>query len=67
MRTNNVIQLSNYRQAEPFDYADCNRRAEARYRNSEIRAWIMHLVETAVTASIGFCSLFCVYLAFTML
>lgn len=67
MRPNNVIELSNYRQSETFDYAACNRRAALRYRNSEIRAWIMHLVETAVTASIGLCSLFCVYLAFTML
>ena len=67
MRTNNVIEFSNYRCAAPFDYDACNRRAALRFRNSEIRAWIMHLVETAVTASIGICSLFCVYLALTML
>ena len=67
MKTNKIIELSNYLQAEPFDYAASNRRAALRYRNSEIRAWTMHLIEMAVTASIGICSLFCVYLAFTML
>ena len=64
---NNIIELSQYRQPEIFDYAAANRRAALRYRNSELRAWTMHLVETAVTAAIGICSLFCVYLAFTML
>ena len=64
---NNIIEFSKYYQPETFDYAASNRRAALRYRNSEVRAWIMHAVETAVTASIGICSLFCVYLAFTML
>lgn len=67
MKTNNVIQLSQYRAYEPFDYASYNQRAAARYRNSEIRAWILSGVETAVTIAIGICSLSCVYLAFTML
>ncbi len=67
MKTNNMIDLSLYRQPEAFDFAEANRRAALRYRNSEVRAWTMHLVETAVTAAIGVCSLFCVYLAFTML
>ena len=64
---NNIIEFSLYRQPKAFDYASANRRAALRYRNSEVRAWIMHLVETAVTAAIGVCSLCCVYLAFTML
>lgn len=64
---NNIIELSNYRKPEPFDYTAYNRRAEARYRNSEIRAWILQLTETAVTAAIGICTVFCVILAFTML
>ena len=64
---NNVIELTNYRQNEAFDYYAYNRRAEVRLRNSEMRAWIMHAVETAVTAAIGICTIFCVYLAFTML
>ena len=67
MKTNNVIQLSQYRTREPFDYASCNQRAAARYRNSELRAWILSGVETAVTLAIGVCCLCCVYLAFTML
>ena len=64
---NKVIKLANYRQAEPFDYYAYNRRAEIRFRNSELRAWILHAVETAVTVAIGICTVFCVYLAFTML
>lgn len=64
---NKVIELSNYREPEPFDYADYNRRAKVRFRNSEIRAWILHLTETLVTAAIGVCTVFCVVLAFTML
>ncbi len=64
---NNVIELSHYRRQEPFDFAAYNRRAKIRFRSSELRAWIMHIVETAVTAAIGICTVFCVYLAFTML
>lgn len=64
---NNVIELSAYRQPEPFDYAACNRRAEIRLRSSEFRAWTLHIVETAVTAAIGICTVFCVCLALTML
>ena len=64
---NNMIQLSDYRQYEGFDYAAYNARANARFRNSEIRAWTLHIVETAVTAAIGICTVFCVYLAITML
>ena len=64
---NNVIELSQYRQREPFDYAEYNRRAKIRFRNSEFRAWLLYLTETAVTAAIGLCTLFCVYLVFTML
>lgn len=64
---NNIIELAQYRTAEPFDFAAYNRRAEARFRGSELRAWILHVVETAVTAAIGICTVFCVCLAFTML
>lgn len=64
---NNVIEFAKYRSSPVFDYESYNRRAEIRFRNSEIRAWILHLVETAVTAAIGICTVFCVCLAFTML
>ncbi len=67
MKTNNIIDLSLYRQPEPFDFGAYNRRAAIRFRRSEARAQVLFLVETAVTAAIGLCSLFCVYLAFTML
>ncbi len=64
---NNVIELTHYRKPEPFNYEAYNRRAAIRFRNSEIRAWILHLTETLVTAAIGICTVFCVILAFTML
>lgn len=64
---NNVIELSQHRKPDAFDYHAYNRRAEIRLRNSEIRAWILHLTETLVTAAIGICTVFCVILAFTML
>ncbi len=67
MKHNNVIELSQYRKTEVFDFAAYNRRAELRFRSSELREWILHLVEVGVTAAIGVCSLFCVCLAFTML
>ena len=63
----NVIELRRYRQPEAFDFAAYNRRAEQRFRRSELWAWILHLTETAVTLAIGGCAVFCVYLAITML
>ena len=67
MKQNNIIELKQFHQPEPFDFSVYNRRAEVRFRNSEIRAWITHIVDTAVTAAIGICTLFCMYLAITML
>lgn len=67
MKQNNVIPFHPQRQPEPFDFAAYNRRAEARYRASEIRAWIAQIVDSAVTLAIGGCLIFCVYLAMTML
>jgi len=64
---NNVIELKRYQSTAGFDYDAYNQRAKARFRNSEIRAWILYTVETAVTAMIGLCTVFCVLLAFTML
>lgn len=67
MKYSNLIEWKKYRQPEPFDFEAYNRRAEARYRGSEIRAWITHVVDTAVTAIIGVCTVFCMYLVITML
>ena len=67
MKKNNVIELKNYRTPEPFDFEAYNRRAAARYRNREIRAWITQVVDSAVTVAIGVCSLFCAYLVLQML
>jgi len=69
MKQNNIIQLKNYlpqtaySAAEPFDFAACQRRAEARFRRHKIMCY----VENAVTAAIGFCTVFCVILTITML
>ncbi len=63
---NNIIEFPQCRQPEPFDFAAYNQRAAIRFRRSEQRAWILHWVETAVTAAIGVCTVFCTYLAFTM-
>lgn len=64
---NNVIELRRYRRPEPFDFSGYNRRAELRFRRSELRAWILCLAEAVMTLGIGVCAVFCVYLAITML
>ena len=64
---NNVIQLYQYRDAEPFDYYAYNRRAEIRFRNSQIRYWISTVVDVLATTAIAGCTVFCCYLALTML
>ena len=56
---NNLIELSVYRDPEPFDYAGYNRRAAIRFRSS--------IVEALLTLSITGCTIFCCYLAWTML
>ena len=64
---NNVIELYQYRDIEPFDFAAYNRRAEIRFRNSQIRFWLSTAAEIMATVVIAGCTLFCCYLAFTML
>ena len=69
MKQNNVIELKNYMELpaytapEPFDYAAYNRRAQQRNR----RQRILCCVENIVTAAIGFCTVFSVFLVITML
>lgn len=67
MKCQNVIELSQYRKPQPFDFDAYNRRAETRLKNSERRAWITCIVDNCVTAAIAICTVFCCYLAFTML
>ena len=67
MKQNNIIELKNYRKPEPFDFEAYNRRAAARYRSNERRAWIAQTVDSVVTLAIGGCSIFCAYLVFLML
>lgn len=64
---NNLIELSVYRDPEPFDYAGYNRRAAIRFRSSQIRFWLNTIVEALLTLSITGCTIFCCYLAWTML
>lgn len=63
----NVIELYQYRDVEPFDYAAYNRRAELRFRSSQIRFWLSTVADILATITITGCTLFCCYLAFTML
>ena len=64
---NNVIELYQYRDIELFDFAAYNRRAEIRFRNSQIRFWLSTAADIMTTVVIAGCTLFCCYLAFTML
>ena len=64
---NNVIELYQYRDIEPFAFAAYNRRAEIRFRNSQIRFWLSTAADIMATVVIAGCTLFCCYLAFTML
>ena len=63
----NIIELSAYREPEQFDYTGWNRRAEIRFRNAQIRFWISAVVDAAATIAIAGCTVFCCYLALTML
>ena len=69
MKQNNIIRLENYvewtgcEQPKPFDYAAYERRAAARHRRQQV----LYCIENAVTAAIGFCTVFCVCLVITML
>lgn len=64
---NNVIELYNYRDAEPIDFSAYNRRSELRFRSSQIRFWISTTVDVLATLAITGCTVFCCYLALTML
>lgn len=63
----NLLTLSSYRDAEPFDYTGWNRRAEARFRAAQIRLWLAAIVDAAATIAISGCTIFCCWLALTML
>lgn len=63
----NVIALNAYRDVEPFDYSGWNRRAEARFRSAQLRRWIVLVVDVLTTFAITGCTVFCCWLALTML
>lgn len=62
MNNRNIIKLDNYLN---------NNEAEAEFHNSRRRSaaciWIVTIADTVMTLSISVCTLFCMYLAFTML
>lgn len=63
----NVIQLANYQEPRSFDYTAFNRRAELRFRSAQIRFWIAAAVDALATLAITGCTVFCCYIALTML
>lgn len=64
---NNVIELYRYQEPKAFDYTAFNRRAELRFRSAQIRFWLSAAVDTVATLAITGCTVFCCYLALTML
>lgn len=62
-----VIDLNHYRDPEPFDYSGWNHRANVRFRAAQIRWWIATVVDTVTTLAITGCTIFCCYLALTMM
>lgn len=64
---NNVIELYTYQDPKAFDYRGFNRRAELRFRSAQIGYWISTAVDVLATAAIAGCTVFCCWLALTML
>ena len=64
---NNVIELYAYQDPKSFDFSAYNRRAEMRFRAAQIRFWVGTAVDTLATVAITGCTVFCCFLAFTML
>ena len=64
---NNVIELYTYQEPKAFDYAAYNRRSEIRFRCAQVRFWLSTVVDTVATLAITGCTVFCCYLALTML
>lgn len=59
---NNIIELYHYR-----DPRTNGRQAGISYRSSMIRYWLTTITETLLTLSVSACTIFCMYLAYTML
>lgn len=54
---NNVIEF----------YPYSTREYNTRRREEKIRLWLVTIADTLATVSIGCCTIFCMYLAYTML
>lgn len=59
---NQVIELSRYRhQKISYQYAD------EPYASKSLRCWLLTIADTIMTLSVSVCTVFCMYLAYTML
>lgn len=65
--TNNVIELYRYEDPKTFDFTAYNRRAKIRFRSSQIRFWVNLAVDTLATLAVAGCTVFCCWVALTML
>lgn len=63
---NNCIELYRYRDVKETQSAK-DRYALIRFRSGMIRYWLFTIADTLATLAIGVCTLFCIYLAYTML
>ena len=63
---NNCIELYRYQDARKTSTAQ-ERYEEFRFKSGMIRYWLFTIADTVATLSIGACTLFCMYLAYTML
>lgn len=62
-----IISLNSYRDPIPFDFGAYNRRAAARFRLAKIRWWVNLVVDVVATLAITGCTIFCCWIALTML
>lgn len=62
-----IIAWKDIAPAPRFDYEAYERRAEARFRASERRAWLTCIVENLVMVAVAACTIMSVGIALTML
>lgn len=62
-----VIFLHSYQDPAPFDFGAYNRRAAMRFRMATIRWWVNLVIDAAATLAITGCTIFCCWIALTML
>ena len=63
---NNYIELYRYKDTAGKQAAQ-ERFDHIRFKSSMVRYWLFTIADTVATLSVGICTLFCIYLAYTML